>query len=114
MTKGYNGQGFYYIKDLRIIEKNNVDFNLEPVLLPANQTFDNLIINNMLSFFQQIDRNEYTEDIINFSHTSCVKDFMEGRFGGYKNNKNGKNNTSFREKYLKYKLKYLALKNNLL
>jgi len=114
ITKGYNGQGFYYIKDLRIIEKNNVDFNLEPVPLPANQTFDNLIINNMLSFFQQIDRNEYTEDIINFSHTSCVKDFMEGRFGGYKNGKNGKNNVSFREKYLKYKLKYLALKNNLL
>jgi hypothetical protein len=112
LTKGYTDPGFYYIKNVNIIGKNNFDFTLAPV--PANQNYDSLIMNNILSFLSflpSIYTNEYIKDIINFSYTSCVKDFMEGRFGGYKNGKNGKNNTSFREKYLKYKLKYLALKN---
>jgi hypothetical protein len=111
LTKGYADSGFYYIRNVRIIGKNNFDFNFVPV--PANQNFDSLIMNNILSFFPPTYRTEYIRDIVNFSYTSCVKDFMEGRFGGYKNGKNGKNgknNTSFREKYLKYKLKYLDLK----
>ena len=112
LTKGYTDPGFYYINDVEINGKNNFDFTL--ALVPANKNYDSLIMNNILSFLSflpSIYTNEYIKDIINFSYTSCVKDFMEGRFGG---SKNGKNNGSFREKYLKYKLKYLALKNKIL
>jgi hypothetical protein len=111
-TKGYTYSGFYYINKVKINGKNNFDLTL--VEVPANHNYDSLIMNNILSFLSvlpfptPIDTNEYIKDIINFSYTSCVKDFMEGKFGG------SKNSESFRKKYLKYKLKYLALKNNIL